>query len=435
MAEKKEHINIVFIGHVDAGKSTLGGQILYKMGQVDERTIQKYEREAKDKGRDSWYLAYIMDCSEEEKEKGKTVQVARASFESDKKKFTILDAPGHKAYVPNMIGGASQADVAILIISARRGEFEAGFEQGGQTREHSLLAKTLGVEKLVVVINKMDEPTVEWSEKRYEGIRKKLKPFFKKLGYSSKNIAYLPLSGLSGANLTEPIADPKASWYKGKTFVQTLDDIPTIERDTTGPVRVPIIDKFKDRGAVVALGKIESGVLKQGDTLLLMPNAQPVEVSLIKFHEDEVETAHTGENVQIYLKNVNMDDVQAGFVLSDKEKPLYPVREFIAQFLVLELNLFTAGFGSMMHIHTATERMTVKKIMAKIDKKTGEVIKGKNNFGKSGDLVTIRCELDRSVCLDKFESCAALGRFTLRGDTTFGVGKIMKIKPITSGIE
>jgi len=176
--DSRQHLNVVFIGHVDAGKSTIGGQILYLSNMVDERTIQKYEREAKEKNRESWYMAYIMDTNEEERAKGKTVEVGRAHFETDKTRFTILDAPGHKNYVPNMISGASQADVGVLVISARKGEFETGFERGGQTREHAQLAKTLGVSKLLVVVNKMDDPSVEWGKDRFDEIEKKIVPFF-----------------------------------------------------------------------------------------------------------------------------------------------------------------------------------------------------------------------------------------------------------------
>lgn len=163
----KEHVNIVFIGHVDAGKSTLGGNILFLTGMVDERTMEKYEKEAKDAGRESWYLSWALDTNKEERAKGKTVEVGRARFETEKRRYTILDAPGHKSYVPNMISGAAQADVGLLVISARKGEFETGFDKGGQTREHAVLAKMNGINKLVVVINKMDDPTVEWSKERY----------------------------------------------------------------------------------------------------------------------------------------------------------------------------------------------------------------------------------------------------------------------------
>jgi peptide chain release factor subunit 3 len=206
--DPRDHINLVFIGHVDAGKSTLSGCILYNMGMVDARTIERFEREAKQRNRESWFLAFIMDTSEEERAKGITVEVGRAHFETETFRYTILDAPGHKNYVPNMISGASQADIGILVISARKGEFETGFEKGGQTREHALLAKTLGVQQLIVVINKMDDPTVLWDVARYEECVGKLKPFLKSCGYViKKEVKFLPISGLKGYNILNEVPE------------------------------------------------------------------------------------------------------------------------------------------------------------------------------------------------------------------------------------
>lgn len=180
----KEHVNVIFLGHVDAGKSTLGGCILVVTGMVDERTLEKYKKESKEAGRESWFLSWVLDLNKEERAKGKTVEVGRGFFETDKRRYSILDAPGHKTFVPNMIGGASQADVGVLVISARKGEYETGFEKGGQTREHAILAKTQGVNKLIVVVNKMDDPTVEWSEDRYKQCTSKLTAFLKGVGYN-----------------------------------------------------------------------------------------------------------------------------------------------------------------------------------------------------------------------------------------------------------
>ncbi|XP_039991419.1 eukaryotic peptide chain release factor GTP-binding subunit ERF3A [Xiphias gladius] len=243
-APKKEHVNVVFIGHVDAGKSTIGGQIMYLTGMVDKRTLEKYEREAKEKNRETWYLSWALDTNQEERDKGKTVEVGRAYFETEKKHFTILDAPGHKSFVPNMIGGASQADLAVLVISARKGEFETGFEKGGQTREHAMLAKTAGVKHLIVLINKMDDPTVNWSLERYEECKEKLVPFLKKVGFNpKKDIHFMPCSGLTGANLKDPV--PECLWYTGLPFIAHLDSLPNFTRSSDGPVRLPIVDKYK----------------------------------------------------------------------------------------------------------------------------------------------------------------------------------------------
>ena len=270
----KEHLNVVFIGHVDAGKSTIGGQIMYLTGMVDKRTLEKYEREAKEKNRETWYLSWALDTNQEERDKGKTVEVGRAYFETESKHFTILDAPGHRSFVPNMIGGASQADVAVLVISARRGEFETGFERGGQTREHAMLAKTAGVQHLVVLVNKMDDLTVKWNEARYNECKEKLTPFLKKVGFNpKKDIHFMPCSGLTGANLKEP--SPEHPWYTDLPLIPYLDKLPTLSRSGAGPVRLPIVDKYKDMGVIV-LGKIESGRIYKGQQLVLQPNKRKV---------------------------------------------------------------------------------------------------------------------------------------------------------------
>lgn len=243
---KKEPINVIFCGHVDAGKSTIGGQIMFLTGMVDKRTLEKYEREAKEKNRESWYLSWALDTNLEEREKGKTVEVGRAFFETEKKHFIILDAPGHKGFVPNMIGGASQADIAVLVISARKGEFETGFERGGQTREHAMLVKTAGVKYLIVLVNKMDDSTVNWDKSRYEEIKEKLSPYLKKCGFQpGKDTTFMPCSGFTGAFIKEPAAQSICSWYTGPCFIDYLDSLPTINRTVNGPLRMPLIDKYK----------------------------------------------------------------------------------------------------------------------------------------------------------------------------------------------
>jgi peptide chain release factor subunit 3 len=280
----KEHLNIVFIGHVDAGKSTIGGQLMYLTGMVDKRTLEKYEREAKEKGRESWYLSWALDTNEEEREKGKTVEVGRAYFETEKKHFTILDAPGHKSFVPNMITGATQADLAVLVISARRGEFETGFDRGGQTREHAMLVKTAGVKHLIILVNKMDDPTVKYDEARYIEIQEKLTPFLRKCGFNPKtDLTYIPCSGLTGAFIKDrPEGD--ALWYTGPCFLEFIDGLAKITRDFGGPIRMIVSDKYSDMGTVV-MGKMESGVIDKGQNVLLMPNrvSHTVDLNLFQY--------------------------------------------------------------------------------------------------------------------------------------------------------
>nr|KJB37186.1 hypothetical protein B456_006G193100 [Gossypium raimondii] len=427
-SQKKRHLNVVFIGHVDAGKSTTGGQILFLSGQVDDRTIQKYEKEAKDKSRESWYMAYIMDTNEEERVKGKTVEVGRAQFETETTRFTILDAPGHKSYVPNMISGASQADIGVLVISARKGEFETGYERGGQTREHVQLAKTLGVSKLLVVVNKMDDHTVNWSKERYDEIESKMVPFLRSSGYNvKKDVQFLPISGLVGTNMKTRVDKNICPWWNGPCLFEALDSVEVPVRDPKGPYRMPIIDKFKDMGTVV-MGKVESGSICEGDSLLVMPNKAPVKVLAVYCDEDKVRRAGPGENLRVRLSGIEEEDISSGFVLSSVVKPIPTVTEFTAQLQILELlenAIFTAGYKAVLHIHSVVEECEIVELLQQIDPKTKKPMKKKVLFVKNGAVVVCRIQVNSLICVEKFSDFPQLGRFTLRTEgKTIAVGKV-----------
>lgn len=271
-------------------------------GMVDKRTLEKNQREAREKSRESWYLSWALDTNQEERDKGKTVEVGRAYFETEKKHFTILDAPGHKSFVPNMIGGAAQADLAVLVLSARKGEFETGFDRGGQTREHAMLAKTAGVKHLVVLVNKMDDPTVNWDENRFNECRDKILPYLKKLGFNvAKDLTFMPVSGLNGSNLKDPVDSSICPWYSAGAFIPFIDGLPSLNRKQEGPFIMPIVDKYKDMGTVV-MGKVESGGVKKGQNLLVMPNRTQVSVDQLWSDDQEVNQVGPGENVKIKLK-------------------------------------------------------------------------------------------------------------------------------------
>uniref|UniRef100_A0A1J3J7G9 Eukaryotic peptide chain release factor GTP-binding subunit n=1 Tax=Noccaea caerulescens TaxID=107243 RepID=A0A1J3J7G9_NOCCA len=435
-ANKKRHLNVVFIGHVDAGKSTIGGQILFLSGQVDDRQIQKYEKEAKDKSRESWYMAYIMDTNEEERAKGKTVEVGRAHFETETTRFTILDAPGHKSYVPNMISGASQADIGVLVISARKGEFETGYERGGQTREHVQLAKTLGVSKLIVVVNKMDDPTVNWAKERYDEIEQKMVPFLKSSGYNTKkDVVFLPISGLMGINMDKRMGQIVCPWWSGPSFFEVLDSIEGPQRDPNGPFRMPIIDKFKDMGTVV-MGKVESGSVREGDSLMIMPNKEHVKVVAIYCDEDKVKRAGPGENLRVRITGIEDEDILAGFVLSSTVKPVPAVTEFVAQLQILELldnAIFTAGYKAVLHVHAVVEECEIIQLVSQIDPKTRKPMKKKILFVKNGAVVVCRIQVANSICVEKFSDFPQLGRFTLRTEgKTVAVGKVTALSGASS---
>jgi peptide chain release factor subunit 3 len=382
----QEHVNLVFIGHVDAGKSSLGGAILYATGMVDERTMDKYKREAKEQGRESWYLSWALDLTREERSKGKTVEVGRAYFETEKRRYSVLDAPGHKNYVPSMIGGASQADVGILVISARKGEYETGFEKGGQTREHAVLAKTQGVNKLIVAVNKMDESTVNWSKERYDECITKLTAFLRATGYNPKtDLMFMPLSALTGAGLKERIPKGLADWYNGPSLLEYLDSMQGLERKLRSPFMMPISGKYKDMGVVVE-GKIESGVVKKGGSFLIMPGRTPVDVVAIYSESDEeLPNASCGDQVRLRVRGIEEEEILPGFVLSSPKKPINCVSAFEAQLHILDLkSLLTSGFQCVMHVHTTVQEVTFSALLHKLEKGTGRKSKKPPPFASRG---------------------------------------------------
>ncbi|KAI1208270.1 uncharacterized protein F4807DRAFT_432246 [Annulohypoxylon truncatum] len=429
----KEHINIIFIGHVDAGKSTLGGSILYATGMVDQRTMDKYKKEAKDLGRETWYLSWALDLTSEERSKGKTVEVGRGFFETEKRRYSILDAPGHKTYVPSMIGGASQADVGILVISARKGEYETGFEKGGQTREHAMLAKTQGVNKLVVVINKMDDATVNWSEARYKECTTKLMQFLKGTGYNLKtDVFFMPIAAQQTLGIKDRIPSDICPWYDGPSLLEYLDNMQALERKTNAPFMMAISGKYRDMGTMVE-GKIEAGVCKKGMTLIMMPNKEKVDIAALYGEtEDEIQVAQCGDQVRIRLRGIEEDDISAGFVLCSPKRLVHNVSAFEAQIRILELkNILTAGFNCVLHVHSAVEEVTFAALLHKLQKGTGRKSKVPPTHAKRGDSIIARMQITGgagSVCIERFEDYPQMGRFTLRDQgQTIAIGKITKL--------
>merc|ERR1719318_1123723 len=339
---------------------------MFLTGMVDKRTLEKYEKEAKEKNRETWYLSWCMDTNSEEREKGKTVEVGRAYFETEKKHFTILDAPGHKSFVPNMIGGASQADLAVLVISARKGEFETGFERGGQTREHAMLVKTAGVKHLVILINKMDDPTVKWDIKRYDYCKDQLTPYLKRVGFNpAKDIQFMP-------------------W---------------------------------------------SGQCKKGDVLLVMPNKTEVKVDQLWSDDIEVTGVTSGENIKAKVKGIEENDVTPGFVLCCPTNPIKTGRVFDAQIVMLDLkSIICAGYSCILHLQAMAEEVTIKALICLVDKKTGEKSKTRPRFIKQDQVAIARFVANHPICMETFKAHPQLGRFTLRDEgTTIAIGKILKV--------
>ncbi|KAJ5129627.1 uncharacterized protein N7515_005666 [Penicillium bovifimosum] len=438
--EKREHVNVVFIGHVDAGKSTLGGSLLHATGMVDERTLDKYKKEAKEAGRETWYLSWALDLTQEERSKGKTVEVGRAFFkvtiphpEGDiERQFSILDAPGHKSYVPHMIGGASQADLGCLVISARKGEYETGFEKGGQTREHALLARNTGITKLVLVVNKMDDPTVEWSKERFDECTIKVLKFLEALGYKKSDIFCMPISAQRTLGIKDRIPKDICPWYDGPSLLEFLTAFELPERKVNAPFMMPISAKYRDMGTM-AEGRIESGIIKKNGTYLMMPNREEVYISALYGEtEDEIATAKVGDQVRLRLRGIEEEDFFPGFVLCSPKRPVHCVSAFEAKIRILDLkSILTAGFNCVLHVHSAVEEVTFAALLHKLEPGTGRKSKRPPPFASKGQTIIARLEVTSTagaVCVEEFSEYAQLGRFTLRDQgQTIAIGMITKL--------
>ncbi|KAI9376581.1 P-loop containing nucleoside triphosphate hydrolase protein [Aspergillus egyptiacus] len=439
--EKKEHVNIVFIGHVDAGKSTLGGSILYLTGMVDERTLEKYKRDAKEAGRETWYLSWALDLTNEERAKGKTVEVGRAHFKVDvpqpdgttvERHFSILDAPGHKSYVHHMIGGASQADVGVLVISARKGEYETGFEKGGQTREHALLARNTGVKKLIVAVNKMDDTTVEWSKSRFDECTVKVSKFLEALGYKKDDLTFMPISAQRTLGVKDRIPKDICSWYDGPSLIEYFTNMKMPERNLNAPFMMPISAKYRDMGTMVE-GRIEAGVIKKNSSCIIMPNRSKVEIAALYGEtEDEIPTGTCGDQVRMRLRGVEEEDLLPGFVMCSPKRPVHCVSIFEAKIRILDLkSILTAGFNCVMHVHSAVEEVTISALLHKLEPGTGRRSKRPPPFASKGQTIIARLEVTSSagaVCVERFEDYNQMGRFTLRDQgQTIAIGMITKL--------
>jgi len=314
--KEKPHVNLVVIGHVDAGKSTSTGHMIYKCGGIEQRTLDKFEKEAKEIGKESFKYAWVLDKLKSERERGITIDISLWKFQTKKYYFTIIDAPGHRDFIKNMITGTSQADCAILMIASPKGEFEAGISENGQTREHALLAYTLGVKQMIVCVNKMDEKTVKYSESRFKEIKKEVKGFLEETGYKVKKVQFIPISGWHGDNMIEKSSN--MPWYKGKTLYEALDKLKQPKRPVEKPLRLPLQDVYKISGiGTVPVGRVETGVLKPGMTVQFTPSNLTSEVKSVEMHHEQLEQAIPGDNVGFNIKNIAVKQLKRGYVASD----------------------------------------------------------------------------------------------------------------------
>ncbi|XP_051020258.1 HBS1-like protein isoform X3 [Acomys russatus] len=426
----KQLLNLVVIGHVDAGKSTLMGHMLYLLGNVNKRTMHKYEQESKKAGKASFAYAWVLDETGEERERGVTMDVGMTKFETTTKVITLMDAPGHKDFIPNMITGAAQADVAVLVVDASRGEFEAGFETGGQTREHGLLVRSLGVTQLAVAVNKMDQ--VNWQQERFQDITGKLGHFLKQAGFKESDVAFIPTSGLSGENLiTRSQSSDLTKWYKGLCLLEQIDSFKPPQRSIDKPFRLCVSDVFKDQGAGFCVtGKIEAGYIQTGDRLLAMPPNETCTAKGITLHDEPVDWAAAGDHVSLTLVGMDIIKINVGCVFCGPKEPIRACTRFRARLLIFRIEVpITKGFPVLLHYQTVSEPAVIKRLISVLNKSTGEVTKKKPKLLTKGQNALVELQTQRPVALELYKDFKELGRFMLRyGGSTIAAGVVTEIK-------
>jgi elongation factor 1-alpha len=424
----KPHLNLVIIGHVDHGKSTTTGHLLYLAGAVDERTIKTYEEEAKKMGKETFKFAWVLDTLKEERERGVTIDLRFLRFETPKYFFTVIDAPGHRDFVKNMVTGASQADAAILFVSAKRGEFEAGIGPGGQTKEHAFLAFTLGVKQLVVAINKMDDVSVNWSEERYNEIKKEVSQVLKVVGYKVEKFPFVPVSGWTGDNLVKK--SDKMPWYKGPTLFEALDTFEVPSKTMNKPLRVPIQDVYTITGVgTVPVGRVETGVLKEGQQVIFMPANAKGEVKSIETHHVRVPVAEPGDNIGFNVRGVSKNEIRRGDVMGPVDNPPTVAKEFMGQIIVIyHPTAVAAGYTPVLHYHTGQVACKFTELVRKLDPRTGQAVEEKPAFLKTGDGAVVRMEPLHPIAVEAYTDYPELGRFAVRDmGTTVAAGVIKEI--------
>jgi elongation factor 1-alpha len=437
MGKDKVHINLVVIGHVDSGKSTTTGHLIYKCGGIDKRTIEKFENEAKSMGKGSFKYAWVLDKLKAERERGITIDIALWKFETAKYYFTIIDAPGHRDFIKNMITGTSQADVAILVIASGEGEFEAGIGKNGQTREHGLLAFTLGVRQMIVCVNKMDMPSkgIKWNQERYNEIVEEVSAYLKKIGYNPKKIPFIPISGWEGDNMIEK--SPNLPWYKGPTLIEALDAIIPPKRPTDRPLRIPLQDVYKIGGiGTVPVGRVETGILKPGMSVTFAPSGLSSEVKSVEMHHEQLVEAVPGDNVGFNVKGIAVNQLRRGFVAGDsKNDPPVETDNFTAQVIILNHpGEIKAGYTPVLDCHTAHIACKFAELLEKTDRRSGKKLEDNPKTVSSNQGAIVKLIPTKPLCVETFQEYAPLGRFAVRDmRQTVAVGIIKEVAKKAAG--
>lgn len=424
----KPHLNLVIMGHVDHGKSTTTGHLLYANGSIDQRTIKAFEDEAAKMGKGTFKYAWVLDNLKEERERGVTIDLRFLKFNTKKFDFTVIDAPGHRDFVKNMITGASQADAAVLFCSAKKGEFEAGIGPGGQTREHAFLAFTLGVRQIVVAINKMDDNTVNWNEERYTEIKNEVTRMLKMTGFKGDKVNYIPTSGWTGDNLVK--RSTNMDWYKGPTLIEALNMLEVPDKPTNKPLRIPVQDVYTITGiGTVPVGRVETGVLKPGMKVVFMPANKTAEVKSIEMHHASIPIAEPGDNIGMSLRGIAKNEIHKGDVGGPVDNPPTVAKEFIGQIIVIHHpTAIAAGYTPVLHYHTGQIACRFTELLKKIDPRTGQVVEENPSYLKTGDAAWIKLEPLHPIAVETYKEFPELGRFAVRDmGTTVAAGVIREI--------
>ncbi|KAL3834766.1 hypothetical protein ACJIZ3_009502 [Penstemon smallii] len=428
--DRLNQLNLAIVGHVDSGKSTLSGRMLHLLGRISKKEMHKNEKEAKEQGKGSFAYAWALDESAEERERGITMTVAVAFFTSKKYHVVILDSPGHRDFVPNMISGATQADAAILVVDASIGSFEAGIGvNSGQTREHAQLIRSFGVDQIIVLVNKLD--VVEYSKERFDVIKEKLGTCLRSCGFKDSSVLWIPASAMENQNLIQNPSDVRFSWFKGPHLLEAIDSLQLPSRDYSKPLLMPVCDfvKLQSQGHVSACGKLERGAIRAGSKVLVMPSKVTATIRAMERDSEVCNIARAGDNVTVTLQGIEANRVTAGGVICHPDYPVQVSNHLELKILVLDISTpILIGSQLEFHIHHAKEAATVVKISSILDSKTGKATKKSPRCLLSKQNAIIEVVLQGSVCVEEYSDCRALGRVSLRASgKTIALGVVTKI--------
>ncbi|MGD9936758.1 MAG: translation elongation factor EF-1 subunit alpha [Methanoregulaceae archaeon] len=421
MAADKPHMNLAVIGHIDHGKSTTVGRLMFETGAVPPHIIENYRKEAESKGKASFEFAWVMDSLKEERERGITIDIAHKRFDTAKFYFTVVDCPGHRDFVKNMITGASQADAAVLVVAAPDGVMD-------QTKEHVFLSRTLGINQLIVAVNKMD--AVNYDQKRFEEVKKDLSALMQMVGFKPSETLFIPMSSIKGVNISKKA--PETPWYTGPSLLEALDTLKEPEKPTDKPLRVPIQDVYSISGiGTVPVGRVETGIMKKGMKVSFMPANKDGEIKSIEMHHEEQPQALPGDNIGFNVRGVGKNDIRRGDVCGPADAPPTVAEQFTAQIVVLQHpSAITVGYTPVFHCHTAQIACTFLELTKKLDPRTGQTKEENPTFLKAGDAAIVEILPSRPLVIENIKELPQLGRFAIRDmGSTIAAGMCIGIKP------